>query len=212
MNVRQSDCVLLVIDVQDRLIDTIAEHEETVENIKALIGAALVLNVPVIATQQENLGEIVPQLKDPLSNSSNFRKLSFSCCGDSMFMRKLQEVGRKTVIACGIETHICVLQTVLDLLTHGYQILLVRDGTSSHALVDRETAIERMRGAGAMVGTAEATIYELTEKAGTDQFRKILEIVKERRSKHSLTSQGMGSKTFTAAVRTARKASLIDRI
>ncbi len=185
MNVRRSDCVLLVIDVQGRLIDTIAEHEATVENIKALIGAARVLDVPVITTQQENLGEIVPELKDPLSTSPNFRKLSFSCCADSVFMRMLHEARRKTVIACGIETHICVLQTVLDLLTLGYHVLLVRDGTSSHALIDRETAIERMRSAGAMIGTTEAAIYELTEKAGTDQFRKILEIVKERRSTHS---------------------------
>ncbi len=189
MKVNRSDCVLLVIDVQDHIIDTIAEHEVTVENIKALIGAARVLNVPVMATQQENLGEIVPELKNLVSDSPNFRKLSFSCCGDSVFMRKLQEVGRKTVIACGIETHICVLQTVLDLLTHGYQVLLVKDGTSSHALIDRETAIERMRGAGAMIGTTEAAIYELTEKAGTDEFRKILEIVKERRRLREPTSR-----------------------
>ena len=192
MNVRRSDCVLLVIDVQDRLIGTIAEHEVTVENIKALIGAAVVLNVPVIATQQENLGEIVPELNGLLPNSPKFQKLSFSCCGDSLIMRKLQEARKKTVIACGIETHICVLQTVLDLLTLGYHVLLVRDGTSSHALIDRETAIERMRSAGTMIGTTEAAIYELIEKAGTEQFRKILEIVKARRSTHSLTSQGMG--------------------
>ena len=183
--VRPSDCVLLVIDVQDRIIDTIAEHEATVENIKALIRAVRVLNVPVIATQQENLGDIVPELKDLLSNLPEFRKLSFSCCGDSVFMRKLREVRRKTVIVCGIETHICVLQTVLDLLSGGYHVLLVRDGASSHALIDRETAIERMRGAGAMIGTAEAVIYELTARAGTEQFRKILEIVKERRSASS---------------------------
>lgn len=188
MKAKQSDCILLVIDVQDRIIDTIADHEATVGNIKALIAAARVLDVPIVATQQQNLGEIVSGLRDPLSDSPKFQKLSFSCCADSMLMRKLQELRRKTVIACGIETHICVLQTVLDLLTHGYHVLLVRDGTSSHAPIDRETAIERMRGAGAMVGTTEAVIYELTEKAGTDQFRKVLEIVKERRSKYSAGS------------------------
>lgn len=186
--VRRTDCVLLVVDVQDRLIDTIAEHEATVENIKALIRAARILNIPVMATQQENLGQIVPELKDLLSNSPKFRKLSFSCCGDSAFMRKLREVHKKTVIACGIETHICVLQTVLDLLKGGYHVLLVRDGTSSHALIDRETAIERMRAAAAMTETTEAVIYELTARAGTEQFRKILEIVKERRSAHSQVS------------------------
>jgi len=185
VKVKPSDCVLLVIDVQDRIIDTIAGHEATVENIKALIRATQVLNVPFIATQQENLGEIVPELKDLLANSPKFRKLSFSCCGDSVFMKKLGEARRKTVITCGIETHICVLQTVLDLLRLGYLVLVVRDGTSSHALIDAETALERMRRAGAMIGTTEAVIYELTERAGTEQFRKILEIVKERRSTFS---------------------------
>lgn len=181
MKVRWSDCVLLVIDVQDRIIDTIAGHDAVVENVKALTRTAQVLNVPVITTQQENLGEIVPALKDLLSNSPKFRKLSFSCCGDSTFMKKLRETRRKTVIACGIETHICVLQTVLDLLRRGYRVLLVRDGASSHTLIDTETAIERMRGAGAMIETTEAVVYELTERAGTEQFRKVLEIVKERR-------------------------------
>jgi nicotinamidase-related amidase len=184
MRVVRIDCVLLVIDVQDRLIDTIAEHASVVQNIKALIKAAEVLGVPVLATEQENLGETVPELKGHLANVSLFRKLSFSCCGDAAFMSKLGQVGRRTVIACGIETHICVLQTVLDLLKHRHRVLVVKDATSSYAEIDRETAIERMRQGGAMVATTEAVIYELTEKAGTEEFRKILEIVKERRGTH----------------------------
>ena len=96
-------------------------------------------------------------------------------------MKKLRETRRKTVIACGIETHICVLQTVLDLLS-GYSVLLARDGTSSHALIDTETGIENAQGAGAVIeDTTEAIVYELMERAGTEQFRKVLEIVKERR-------------------------------
>ena len=184
MRVRRSDCVLLIVDVQDRLIGTIAEHEAIVENIKALIKAAQVLGVPVLATEQEKLGEIVPELQGLLSDSPKFRKLSFSCCGDAAFMRKLRQVRKKTAIVCGIETHICVLQTVLDLLEHHYRVLLVSDATSSHAPIDRETAIDRMRSAGAMIGTTEAVIYELTERAGTEEFSRILEIVKERRGAH----------------------------
>jgi nicotinamidase-related amidase len=184
MRARRSDCVLLVIDVQDRLIDTISEHQAVVENIKALIKAADVLMVPTLATEQEKLGEIVPELAGLLSGSPKFRKLSFSCCGDSAFMRKLRQVRKKTVIVSGIETHVCVLQTVLDLLKHRYHVLLVRDATSSHTAVDREAAVERMQNAGAIITTTEATIYELTEKAGTEEFRKILEVVKERRITH----------------------------
>jgi nicotinamidase-related amidase len=182
VRVSRDDCVLLVIDVQDRIIGTIAEHETVVENIGTLVRTVKVLNVPVLTTEQENLGEIVPELRGLLSDSPKFRKLSFSCCSDSAFVRKLRRVRKKTVIVCGIETHICVLQTVLDLLERRYHVLLVRDATSSHVPIDRETAVERMRDAGAFLGTTEAVIYELTGEAGIEQFRKILEIVKERRS------------------------------
>jgi nicotinamidase-related amidase len=182
VRVRRGECVLLVVDMQDRLIDKIAQHGAVVENIKALVKAARVLNVPVLATEQEKLGEIVPEVQGLLSDSPKFRKLSFSCCGDSAFMKKLRQVRKKTVIVSGIETHICVLQTVLDLLNLRYRVLLVRDATSSNAAIDRETAISRMRSAGAIIVTAEAVIYELTERAGTEEFRRILEIVKERRS------------------------------
>jgi nicotinamidase-related amidase len=182
MRVRPDECVLLVIDVQDGLIDTIHEHQTVVENIKALIKTAQILHLQVLATEQEKLGAIVPELQGLLSNNLKFQKVNFSCCADPAFMRELSQMRKRTVIVCGIETHICVLQSVLDLLTHRYDVLLVRDATSSHALMDRETAMERMGDAGAMIATTEAVIYELTEKAGTEEFRSILELVKERRS------------------------------
>ena len=181
MRVRADECVLLVVDVQDRLIDTIHEHQTVVENIKALVKTAQILRLQVLATEQEKLGATLPELQVLLSNSLKFQKVNFSCCGDSAFMRELSQTRKRTVIVCGIETHICVLQSVLDLLTHRYSVLLARDASSSHALIDRETAIERMRDAGTMIATTEAVIYELTEKAGTEEFRKILELVKERR-------------------------------
>ena len=185
MSVRKDESVLLVIDVQDRLIDTIHEHQAVVENIKALIKTAQILHLQVLATEQEKVGAIVPELQALLSNSPRFQKVNFSCCADSAFMRDLSQTRKRIVIVCGIETHICVLQTVLDLLTHRYNVLLVRDATSSHTVIDRETAMERMRDEGAMIATTEAVIYELTEKAGTDEFRKILELVKERRGQLS---------------------------
>jgi nicotinamidase-related amidase len=184
LRVRRSDCLLLVVDVQERLIDTIAEHRAIVENVKALLKAAQLLGLSVLATEQEKLGEIVPELQGLLSDSPKFRKLSFSCSGDPIFLRKLRQLRRKTIIVCGIETHVCVLQTVLDLLKLHYHVMVVKDATSSYALIDRNTAIERMQNAGAIITTTEALIYELTEKAGTEEFKRILEIVKERRSTH----------------------------
>jgi nicotinamidase-related amidase len=99
-------------------------------------------------------------------------------------MRKLTETRKRVVIACGIETHICVLQIVLDLLEHRYCVVVARDATLSYSVLARETALNRMADSGATITTTEATIHELTENVGTDEFRNILEIVKERRRTH----------------------------
>ena len=181
MRVKRGDCVLLIIDVQEKLIVTISQKTELLENIKALVKTSEVLGMPILVTEQEKLGETLPELDRMLPHAPRFRKLAFSCCESSGFMGELRKLGRKTVIACGIEAHICVLQTVLDLLEQGYQVLVPREATSSYAAIDRDTAIERMRDAGAMITTAETAIYELTERAGTEEFRRVLEIVKERR-------------------------------
>ena len=180
MRAKRGDCVLLVVDVQDRLIDTIAEHEAMVQNIAALIKAAVVLQVPILATEQEKLGDTVPQLKALLPTPAT-RKLTFSACDSLEFMTKLNTTRRRTLIVCGIETHICIMQTALDLLPGHYRVLIVKDATSSHTLTDRDTALHRLEAGRAEITTTEAIIYEMTEKAGTDEFRKILDIVKERR-------------------------------
>jgi len=180
MRAKRGDCVLVVVDVQDRLIDTIAEHAAMVQNIAALIKAAVVLQVPILGTEQEKLGDTVPQLKALLPNPAT-RKLSFSACDSLEFMTKLNTTRRRTLIVCGIETHICIMQTALDLLPGHYRVLIANDATSSHTLTDRDTALHRLEAAGAEITTTEAIIYEMTEKAGTDEFRKILDIVKERR-------------------------------
>jgi nicotinamidase-related amidase len=184
MRAKRGDCVLVVVDVQERLIDTIAEHEMVVTNIQALIKAAAVLQVPVLTTEQENLGNTVPELKELLPESPT-RKLTFSACDSVQFMTKLSTTQRKTMIICGIETHICIMQTVLDLVPGDYRILVVKDATSAHAIIDRETALRRMEAGGAEITTTEAIIYEITEKAGTDEFKRILDIVKERRTRIS---------------------------
>jgi nicotinamidase-related amidase len=184
LRIKRSNCLLLVVDVQDRLIDTITENRAILGNLKALLKAAQLLHIPILATEQEKLGEVVPELQGLMSGSPKFRKLSFSCCGDSVFLKKLRQLRRKTIILCGIETHVCVIQTAFDLLKLHYHVIVVKDATSSHAVIDRDAAIERMQNTGVVITTTEALIYELTEKAGTEEFRRMLEIVKERRSTH----------------------------
>ena len=180
--VRPNDCVLMVVDVQDRLIDTISEYQPMVESIKALIRAAAVLQLPILATEQENLGETIRDVRALLPNAPT-GKISFSCCDNPEFTTRLSATGKRTAIVCGIETHICVTQTVLDLLQNQNRVLVVKDATSSHNATDRETAIRRMEALHAEITTTEAVIYELTQKAGTDEFRSILKIVKDRREK-----------------------------
>jgi len=178
---RREDCVLLVIDVQDRLIDTIVQNKELIRNIRALIKTAIALDVSILATEQEKLGGTVSELEQVLSGVPKVRKLAFSGCGVPEFVSNLKKSEKKTVVACGTEAHVCVLQTTLDLIQSGYKVVIPVDAISSHAAQDRDTAIRRMIEAGAVASTTETLIYEWLEKAGTDEFRKVLEIVKERR-------------------------------
>ena len=181
MRTKPSDCALLVIDVQDRLIDTIYQNKELVRNIKALIQTAQVLNLPILVTEQDKLGVTVDDLEKLLVNIPKVRKLTFSGYGNSDFVKNLERTVKKTVVVCGIEAHICVLQTTLDLLDRGYKVIIPLDAVSAYATGDKEMALNRMREAGVVVATVESLIYEWIERAGTDEFRKVLQIVKEKR-------------------------------
>jgi len=182
LRARSADSALLVIDMQERIINTVAEKENLLHCLEAIIKASTLLNIPSVVTQQEKLGEITPIIKMSYPNDiAIFKKLVFSCCDVSEFRDKLQRLGRKTIVVCGIETHICVMQTVLDLLALKYEVLLLRDATSSYRIADRETAIERMRDAGAWISTTESVIYELMEDAQRPEFKQILQIIKNLR-------------------------------
>ena len=131
------------------------------------------------------LGETIPEIKELLQQyhmCHPIEKLSFSCCRNEGFRKRLEEINRSRVLICGVETHICVIQTALDLMKNGYSTQIIKDATSSHLRTDFETAIGRVRGDGVIITTTEMLIYELLKEAGADEFKKILEIVKDRRS------------------------------
>lgn len=177
----REDCVLVVIDVQEKLIGKIAQKEQMVQNIRALLRMAGLLRIPIMFTEQEKLGKTIAELDEIAPEAPRFQKLVFSCLRASEFKASFDKTGRKTILLCGIEAHICVIQTALDLLDQSYRVVIPRDATSSYGAADRDSAIERMRTAGAVVTTTETAIYELAERAGTKEFRGILEIVEERR-------------------------------
>jgi nicotinamidase-related amidase len=175
------DTALVVVDVQQKLIGLIPGHERIVWNIRRLIDGAGVLGVPVIATEQypRGLGATVPELAERLGEV--YSKLTFSCtgCPDVDFAQSLRARGIHKLLLAGIETHVCVQQSVLDLMAAGMRVYLAVDAVGSRGKIDHETALGRMDSAGATLTTTEAAMFEWCRVAGTPEFKKISTLVKE---------------------------------
>lgn len=171
---------LLVIDIQERLLPAIFEKERVVQNAVRLIKGALVLSVPVYATEQypKGLGPTVPEVAAAIPGFSPFQKLAFSACGASGLMTALEAGKISDVVVCGIEAHVCVSQTCLDLLDAGCRVFVVADAVSSRTPENHRVALERMREAGATVVSTEMVLFEWLQQAGTEQFKQILGLVK----------------------------------
>jgi nicotinamidase-related amidase len=171
--------VLLVVDIQDRLLPAIHEADACVEAARRMIEAARVLNVPALCTEQYplGLGRTCAIIRKAIADSPIIEKTRFSSCVETLVSR-LRDLDRSSVIVVGIEAHVCVQQTVLDLLRLGFRPCVCADAVGSRRPLDRDMALERMRQAGAIVTTTESVIFELLGEAGTDAFRSVLKIVK----------------------------------
>ena len=180
MRILKEQTAALIIDIQERLYPHIAENELVLAASIKLIEGLKILSVPVIVTEQykKGLGETLPQVSAAIENFEGIEKTAFSCCDEPAFMSKLKSVGKQNVIICGMETHVCVLQTCLDLLDNGYQPIVVEDAVSSRKLLDKNTAIARIRQEGAIVTSVESILFELTRAAGSDTFKAISKLVK----------------------------------
>ena len=174
--------ILLVIDVQERLAAAMDQDElqRVLKNTGILLESAQALSVPVIVTEQyvKGLGPTVAALKEKTGGATFHEKISFSCCGNEDFMSQLRQSGRRQVVVCGTETHVCVLQTVLDLLQEGFIVHLVKDAVMSRAPANRDTAIEAMTLSGAVPTCAESVAFQWLRVAGTDVFRQVSKLVK----------------------------------
>jgi nicotinamidase-related amidase len=151
-----------------------------VRNTGILLDSAQELGVPVIFTEQyvKGLGPTVAALKEKAPGAACHEKLTFSCCGNESFGAQLKQTGRTQVIVCGMETHVCVLQTVIDLLGDRFVVHVVADAVMSRAIDNRQTALEAMTLAGAVPTSTEAVVFQLLKIAGTDSFRKLSKLVK----------------------------------
>ena len=173
------DTGLLVIDVQTKLIGLIAGHERIVWNIRRLLDGAKTLGVSAAATEQypQGLGGTVPELAERLGDIPG--KVCFSCGACPEIFRHWDERGITRVLAAGIEAHVCVQQTVLDLIASGRRVYVAVDAIGSRYEIDYHTALRRMESAGATLTTTEAALFEWCQRSGTPQFKEISRLVKE---------------------------------
>ncbi len=174
------NCCLAVVDVQGKLAQLMYECEYLIKNIQILIKAAKILNIPILWCQQrpEALGPTVGEIAELLAGSEPVNKLSFSCCGCEKFNNELDALNRTEVILCGIETHVCIYQTAVDLLAKAKMVHVIADAVSSRTLENKQTALEKMRDKGANIDSTEMVLFELLKTAEHPKFREIARLVK----------------------------------
>jgi len=193
------DCCLIVVDVQGKLAQLMVDKEALFKNIRILIQAAKILNIPILWCQQvpEALGPTVPEIAELLTGSEPINKASFSCCGQEKFNAQLNALGKEQVLLCGIETHVCIYQTAMDLVAWasrpwnrdhgqdaramgkgGLDVTILADAVSSRTEQNRHIALTRLAAEGAHISSTEMALFELLKTAKHPQFREIARLVK----------------------------------
>lgn len=177
---RRKATALVVVDIQERLVPAICHREQLIQNTVRLIKGATALGLPLLSTEQyrKGLGPTVPEVAHAIIGFSPLQKLSFSASGASGFFDVLADKKISQALLCGIETHVCVLQSALDLLDQGVQVFVAADAVSSRTQQNHQLGLERMAEAGAVVVSTEMALFELVETAAAREFKEILALVK----------------------------------
>ncbi len=180
MRILRNNTIALIVDVQERLFPHILEHEILEKNIIILIRGLKALNIPIVVTEQykKGLGPTILSLHESLGDFHAYEKMCFSCYDESSIKSKIESFKPRTVILTGVEAHVCVLQTCIDLIESGYVPVVVEDCVSSRKPNDKKIAIERMRRDGAIITSYESILFELARISGTDEFKVISKLVK----------------------------------
>jgi nicotinamidase-related amidase len=176
----REDCLLLIIDIQQAMLKVIETWGNVVRKVNQLTQAAEALGIPILLTEQysKGLGKTIPEVLGEIRSPRVFHKEHFSACLETDFLSLISSYSRNKIVVVGMETHVCVLQTGLDLIKEGYQLQLVADGVASRTTQNRDIAIELFRKAGAIITSAEIVIFQWAKRANTENFRSILPIVK----------------------------------
>lgn len=180
MRIIRENAVAVIVDVQERLLPHIDDNTALTSNLITLVKGLNILGVPVKITEQykKGLGETIPSLRELLPGSWETEKLAFSCCDEPAFVQELGSHTQQTVILAGIEAHICVMQTAIDLKALGYKPVVVADCVGSRVAANKAIAINRMLHEGITVTSCESLLFELCRFAGTDSFKAISKLVK----------------------------------
>lgn len=171
---------LLVIDVQERILRVMRNYEQLIENINKLINGFKILQVPIFYTEQypKGLGQTTELILQNLQPNEAIQKLTFSCYGAENLFITLRDKKLDQIVVCGIESHVCVMQTVLDLLANGFQVNVPIDAISSRKEIDYNAAVIRFSNEGAIVTSTESVLFELLEECRSDEFKLISKLVK----------------------------------
>jgi nicotinamidase-related amidase len=180
MRILRENSIGLVIDIQERLVPVMEESELLIKNCSKLIHGLQILGLNLLVTQQytKGLGETIDEIKSVINNFQFIEKQDFSCQDESVFAKKLAGSGALNVIICGIEAHVCVLQTAIDLKAAGNVPIVVMDCVSSRSFDHVDLAAERFRYEGILMTSAESILFELTRSAGAAEFKAISKLVK----------------------------------
>jgi nicotinamidase-related amidase len=175
--VERDDCTLVIIDIQEKLLAVMNDRDQVLENAIKLTRFANIVGLPVLVTEQEKLGPTVPALADEIKGFNPIMKLDFDAYQVPRFVKSLVDLDRETVVLAGIESHICVTQTALSLLPL-FDVHVISDAVSSRTEQNRQVALDRMRFNGATISSTEMFMYEVLKKAGTDEFKATLKLIK----------------------------------
>jgi nicotinamidase-related amidase len=173
----KDDSLLVVIDIQERLLPVIAEKERVVENVLKLVKFSRIIDLPIVITEQQNLGETMAEIRSELEEIQPITKLEFDCFESPAFAERIRCLNKQSLIIAGIEAHICVAQTALHALAE-HTVQVVSDAISSRSPHNCDVALSRLSQQGVTITSTEMVIYELLGRAGTDHFREALKLIK----------------------------------
>ena len=182
LRLKADDCILVIVDVQERLMSSMKEETKNLisKNISILIQVAQKLEIPIIITEQypKGLGKTLDEISSITPNIIPFEKISFSCMGSEEFVHSIRSLKRTKILLTGVETHVCCYQSTLDLLASGFIVHLISDATCSRKKHNWKTALSSLKDVGTYISSTEQVTFDLARVAGTDMFKLISSLVK----------------------------------